>query len=352
MPGPKVFVFAPGNEASLDEMREAGCELTLGTARWADPTGDTKDKFVENATHADALVGTSIKGVRIDRDVMMASENLRVIAKYTVGVDEIDVDDATELGILVTHAPTEANWGGVVESTVTMLLTILKKTRERDNYLKDGKGWRDDALTGTYLGSRRDGNVGITIGIVAMGRIGSRFSRFMLPWGVNLVGYDPYVADEHFERHQVRRVTYDELLAESDVVTFHVVLTKETRHMLGAREIGLMKPTSIVINTSRGPVIDEPELIKALQEDRIAGAAMDVFEQEPIDLDSPLLKMGDKVFATPHMAANNHGAGIGPGIVWGTADVLHALRGEVPEHVFNPEVLPRWKERFEGRSAL
>ena len=204
MPGPKVFVFAPGNEASLDEMREAGCELTLGTARWADPTGDTKDKFVENATHADALVGTSIKGVRIDRDVMMASENLRVIAKYTVGVDEIDVDDATELGILVTHAPTEANWGGVVESTVTMLLTILKKTRERDNYLKDGKGWRDDALTGTYLGSRRDGNIGITIGIVGMGRIGSRFSRFMLPWGVNLVGYDPYVADEHFASDLVR----------------------------------------------------------------------------------------------------------------------------------------------------
>ena len=93
-------------------------------------------------------------------------------------------------------------------------------------------------------------------------------------------------------------------------------------------------------------------LTPAAHTDRIAGAAMDVFEQEPIDLNNPLLKMGDKVFATPHMAANNHGAGIGPGIVWGTADVLHALRGEVPEHVFNPEVLPRWKERFEGRSAL
>ncbi len=352
MPSPKVFVFAPSDEESLDRLRSEGCDLTVGSASWADPTGDSKDKLVEMASHADALVGTSIKGVRIDKEVMMASEGLRIIAKYTVGVDEIDIEEATDLGIIVTHAPTEANWGGVVESTVTMLLTVLKKTRERDNFLKVERGWRDNSLQGTYLGSREDGYEGITIGIVGLGRIGSRFSRFMTPWGVRLIAYDPYVDDAHFKELGVERVDYEELLKESDVVTFHVVLTKETRHMLGARELAMMKPNAVVITTSRGPVIDEPELIKALQEDRIAGAAMDVFEHEPIDPDNPLLKMGDKVFATPHMAANNKGAGLGPGIVWGPADVLHALRGEVPEHVFNPEVLPRWKERFEGRSAL
>jgi D-3-phosphoglycerate dehydrogenase len=352
MPSPKVFVFAPSDEASLEKLRGEGCELQLGSASWSDPTGDSKDKLVEMAANADALVGTSIKGVRLDKDVMMASEGLRIIAKYTVGVDEIDVEDATELGIVVTHAPTEANWGGVVESTVTMLLTILKKTRERDLFLKEGRGWRDNALMGTYLGSREDGYEGITIGIVGLGRIGTRFSKFMAPWGVRLIAYDPYVDESHFKELGVEQVDYVDLLKESDVVTFHVVLTKETRHMLSARELGMMKPNAIVINTSRGPVIDEPELIKALQEDRIAGAAMDVFEKEPIDPNNPLLSMGDKVFATPHMAANNHGAGLGLGILWGTADVLHALRGEVPEHVFNPEVLPRWKERFEGRSAL
>ena len=352
MPKPKVVIFAPADSESHAELESAGCELVLGSATWADPTGDSESKIAEMATHADALLGTSIKGARINRDIMMASENLRIVAKYTVGVDEIDVDTATELGIVVTHAPTEANWGGVVESTMTMMLTLLKKTRLRDSFLKGGKGWRDPILAGTYLGRRDDGYEGITVGIVGLGRIGTRFSKFMTPWMVRLVAYDPYVPDERFEELGVERFDYDTLLRESDVVTFHVILTKETRHMFGARELALMKPNAIVINTSRGPVIDEPELIKALQEERIAGAALDVFEKEPVDPNNPLLKMDDRVFITPHVAANNHGAGLGPGIVWGTQDVLHALRGEVPEHVFNPEVLPRWRERFEGRSAI
>lgn len=352
MEKPKVFVFAPANDESLDIMRDAGCELVLGKATWADPSGDSQDDFLRMAAHADALVGTSIKGTKIGREAMLASENLRIVAKYTVGVDEIDVEAATELGIVVTHAPTEANWGGVVEATMTMMLTILKKTRERDAFLKARRGWRDPSLTGYYIGQREDGYEGMTIGIVGLGRIGSRFSQFMKPWKVRLVAYDPYVPQSHFDELGVERVDYDTLLKESDVVTFHVILTKETHHMLSDRELGLMKPNAIILNTSRGPVIDEQALIKALQSDKIAGVAMDVFEKEPIDPDNPLLRMGNKVFAMPHMAANNYGAGLGPGIEWGTKDVLHALRGEVPEHVFNPQVLPRWRERFEGRALI
>jgi D-3-phosphoglycerate dehydrogenase len=353
MPNPKVVIFAPADEASHVDLKDAGCDLVIGSARWADPTGDSLEKMVEMATDADAMVGTSIKGVRISREVMRASETLRIVAKYTVGVDEIDVDVATELGIVVTHAPTEANWGGVVESTMTMMLTLLKKTRERNTYLKTGQGWRDPALSGKYIGRRdEDGYEGMTIGIVGLGRIGSRFSKFMTPWMVRLIAYDPYVTDERFKELGVERVDYDTLLRESDVVTFHVILTGETRHMLSARELSLMKPTAIVINNSRGPVIDEPELIKALQDEVIAGAALDVFEQEPADPNNPLFKMDDRVFVTPHMAANNDGAGLAPGIIWGTKDVLRALRGEVPEHVFNPEVLPTWRERFEGRSLI
>ena len=352
MDKPKVFVFAPANDESLEIMRDAGCDLTLGKATWADPSGDSQDDFIRMAAHADALVGTSIKGTKIGREAMLASENLRVVAKYTVGVDEIDVEAATELGILVTHAPTEANWGGVVESTMTMMLTILKKTRERDAFLKAGRGWRDMALTGYYLGAREDGYEGMTIGIVGLGRIGSRFSQFMQPWKVRLIAYDPYVPASRFKELGVEQVDYDTLLRESDVVSFHVILTKETHHMLSDRELSLMKPSAIVVNTSRGPVIDEKALIKALESDKIAGAALDVFEKEPIDPANPLLKMGDRVFATPHMAANNYGAGLGPGIEWGTRDVLHVLRGEVPEHIFNPDVLPRWRERFEGRPLI
>ncbi len=351
MAKPKVLIFAPATETH-PELEAAGCEIVVGAASWSDPTGDSQGKLVEMAADAEALVGTSIKGSGINRDVLMASEALRIVAKYTVGVDEIDIEAATELGIVVTHAPTEANWGGVVESTMTYMLTMLKKTRERDTHLKTGGAWRENNLVGTYVGRREDGYEGLTIGIIGLGRIGSRLSRFLTPWNVRLVAHDPYVSDEHFASLGVERVPLETLLRESDVVTLHVILTKETRHMIDAAGLRLMKPTAILINTSRGPAIDEPALIEALQAERIAGAAMDVFETEPLPADSPLRSLGDRVILTPHMAANNKDSGLKPGIVWGTNDVLHALRGEVPEHVFNPDVLPRWRERFEGRSAL
>jgi phosphoglycerate dehydrogenase-like enzyme len=352
MPKAKVVIFAAADTESHEHFRRADCELIIGRANWADPTGDPEDKLVEMAAHADALLGTSIKGSRISRQVMMASENLRIVGKYTVGVDEVDVRAATELGIVVTHAPTEANWGGVAESTVTVMLAMLKKVRERDAYVKAGRGWRHDSLLGTYVGPRQDGYQGITLGIVGLGRVGGRYAKLMRPWEMRMIGYDPYVPASRFAELGVEQVDYDTLLREADVVSFHVTLTDETRHMVGARELGLMKPTAILINNARGPVIDEPALIEALQHERIAGAALDVLEKEPVDPKNPLLKMDDRVLLTPHMAAGNHGAGLGPGIVWGTQDVLRALRGQEPEHVFNPEVLPRWRERFAGRAVI
>ena len=352
MPKAKVVIFAAADTASHEDLRAAGCELVLGRASYEDPTGDPEDKLIAMAAHADALVGTSIKAARISRDVMMVSENLRIIAKYTVGVDEVDVRAATELGIVVTHAPTEANWGGVAESTVTVMLAMLKKVRQRDVFVKAGRGWRHESLLGTYVGPREDGYAGITIGIIGLGRIGARFAKLMRPWDMRMIAYDPYVPAERFAELGVERVGLDTLLRESDVVSLHVVLTDETHHMIGARELALMKPSAVLINNSRGPVIDESALIEALEHERIAGAALDVLEKEPVSTDNPLLRMDDRVLITPHMAAGHHGAGLAPGIVWGTRDVFHALRGEVPEHVFNPDGLPRWRERFEGRSLL
>ena len=166
MPQPKIFIFAPADTESHKELEAAGCSLVLGSANWSDPTGDTTEKLAEMASGADALAGTSIKGAYISKDVLQASEGLRIIAKYTVGVDEIDVDAATALGILVTHAPTEANWGGVAETTVTKMLTLLKNTRERDRHMKTGGAWRDLSLTGTHIGTREeDGYEGIVIAL-------------------------------------------------------------------------------------------------------------------------------------------------------------------------------------------
>ncbi len=352
MAGPRVVVFAPGDTESYKRFEGAGCEVALGKASWGDPRGNSTAELAGMAREADALVGSSIKGGRIDRSVMTASEHLRIVAKYTVGVDEIDTDAATELGIVVTHAPTEANWGGVVETTMMQMLTLLKKPRERDAALKQGDSWRTPELAGTHIGRREDGYPGLTVGVIGLGRIGGRLAQMLAPWRVRVIGYDPYQPIDRFIHANVERVDLDTLLRESDVVTLHVILTAETHRMIGAREFGLMKPTAIFLNTSRGQCVDEQALAEALRNETIAGAGLDVFEVEPLPADSPLRKMDNRVLLSPHVAANNHGAGIGPGIEWATEDVLRALRGEIPEHVFNRDVIPRWLERFGGRAAI
>lgn len=349
----KVFIFAPSDPTGESHklLEGQGCELVLGKASWDTPQGDNETEMAEIAKGADALVGTSIRSSPITQKIMQSSRVLRIIAKYTIGVDDIDVEAATELGIMVTHAPTESNWGGVAEGTITAMLTLLKKVRERDRHLKEGGAWRDSGMQGTYVGSRSDGYPGITIGIIGIGRIGSRIATLMRPWNARILACDPYVLDSRFEELGVRRVDLNTLLRESDVVSLHVVLNRETRHMMGPAQFALMKPTAIVINTSRGFCVNEAALIEALQKKKIAGAALDVFEHEPLPMDSPLRKLGDKVVLSPHMVSSNVGSGLKPGVTWATQSVLRALRGEVPDNVYNKEVIPQWESRFGGKSV-
>ena len=349
----KVLIFAPADPTGETHRRleEQGCELILGKASWDTPQGNSEAEMVLMAQGCAALMGTSIRNAPISRTIMESSDCLRIVAKYTIGTDDVGVEAATELGILVTHGPTESNWGGVAEGTITAMLTMLKKTRERDRHLKEGGGWRAPELQGTYLGSRPDGYGGITLGLIGLGRIGGRVATLMRPWKMRVLATDPYVPDERFTEHGVERVDLDTLLRESDVVSLHVVLTRETRHMMGPRELARMKPTAILINTSRGPCVQEPALIEALLRGQIAGAALDVFEEEPLSRDSPLRNLGDKVLLSPHMVSSNVGSGLGPGIRWATESVLRALRGEVPDNVYNREVVPRWQSRFGGKSV-
>ena len=353
MAGPKVFIFAPADEtgATHQRLEMAGCELTFGDANWHTPQGNNEEEMVGLAHDAQALAGTSIRSSPITRAIMQSSPDLRIVAKYTIGVDDVDVAAATDLGILVTHGPTESNWGGVAEGTMTMMLTLLKKVRERDEQMKRG-GWRLEELNGTYLGARQDGYAGITIGLVGLGRIGSRVAEMLRPWRVRVIACDPYATRAHFALIGVPSVDYHTLLRESDVVSFHVTHTKQTEHMLNAAALAMMKPTAVLINTSRGKIVDEPALIEALQRDAITAAALDVFDDEPLAKDSPLLKLGHKVLLSPHMVSSNRDSGLGPGIEWGTESVIRALRGELPDNVFNQDVIPRWVERFGGRSVL
>jgi D-3-phosphoglycerate dehydrogenase / 2-oxoglutarate reductase len=352
----KVFVFAPADPTGESHkiLEAAGCELKMGKANWDTPQGDSEQEMAELGAGSHALVGTSIRSTPITQKIMQSSKDLRIVAKYTIGVDDVDVDAATELGILVTHSPTESNWGGVAEGAITNMLTLAKKVRERDRYLKENPTkWRNLDYQGIYFGSRAsDGYPGITLGIIGLGRIGSRIAKLLRPWEMKIIACDPYVPESKFTELGVERVDLPTLLKRADIVTLHVVLTKETRHMISAAQFALMKPTALLVNTSRGYCVDEKALTQALQQNKIAGAALDVFENEPLAADSPLRKMGDKVLISPHMVSSNIGSGLKPGVAWATRSVISALKGEVPDNVYNKEVIPQWQSRFGGKSLL
>jgi phosphoglycerate dehydrogenase-like enzyme len=353
MSKPKILIFAPREEPpeTINALEGTGCDIIIGDREWQMPRTHHEDAVVEAARDTVALMGTSMRHTPISRRIMQTSQRLRIVAKYSVGVDDVDTDAATDLGIMVCHAPTESNCFGVAETTMTFMLSMLKKVAERDADVRAGK-WRTRDNFAYYLGTRQSDNFpGQTVGLVGFGRIGTRVAQLLAPWRARIIAYDPYVPPAHFLTHGVTAVDYDTLLRESDVVSFHVVLTKETRYMFGEREIALMKPNAIVLNTARGKIIDEPALARAIASGRIRGAAIDAFEEEPLGMDSPLRKLRpDQMLLSPHSAAYTEGGELQQGVAWATRSVVTALKGGIPDNVYNREVIPRWKERFGGAS--
>lgn len=356
---PRVFAFAPIGD-SHKVLEANGCEVLLGKPEWHLPGGNYESEVIGMAQGADALAGTSMRVTPINRKVLEASPGLRIVSKATVGVDDIDIDACTEMGILVTHAPVESNWGNIAEVTVTFMLAFLKGLHEQDATIKQG-GWWTEGKQGTYVGSRQsDGYAGITLGIIGLGRIGGRVAQLMRPWDITILAYDPYIPDYRFLEFGAKPVDLETLLRQSDVVTLHVVLTRETRQMVSRNELAMMKPGAFLLNTSRGGAVDEAALCDALERGVIAGAGLNAFENEPLPADSPLRGFGNKVLLRPHGGTplrTNAGEGpagrsIGQNTEWLNADVLKALRGELPAHIFNAEAIPLWLERFGGKSVF
>ena len=336
---------------SYERMRAKGIDVIVPDEAW--PSAANRRERVEVMFHKDADIGVGISNRSKDltRATLENSPNLRSIAYYTVGYDNLDFDAATDMGILITHSPTEPNWAGVAEGTFAFILTMLKQVREKDRHVKEG-GWRDMKLAGTYIGPRLDGYEGITLGIIGLGRIGGRLADLFQPWRIKILAYDPYVDESTFVHHNAKPVDMETLLRESDVVTTHCNLTKETTNLIGAAELGQMKSTAILVNAARGPIVDVDALFDALDKDQIAGAALDVLPDEPPDPQSPILGLGDKVLLSPHMVTANHGTGLNHAIPW-VEDVVYAiLKGEVPDHVVNEDALPKWLERFGGKSLI
>jgi phosphoglycerate dehydrogenase-like enzyme len=343
---PKVLVYRPIDESgeSHRRMASAGCEVVVADA------GADRAQIEALLDGADALIGATFRGF-MDREFLARSSSLRLVAKYTIGVDDVDLEAATALGVLVTHSPTEANWGGVAEGAVALLLTLLKRTRERDRHVKNG-GWREPPIYGTYLGRRGDGYPGITVGIVGLGRAGSRVAELLAPWRARLLGADPYVDAGEFARHGVERTDLDTLLREADVVTLHCNLTAETRGLIDRRRLGLLKRTAVLVNTARGAVVDLEALCDALDAGALAAAALDVLPEEPPAPGARILGYGDRVLLSPHTIAANQGGTLGAAIPWATDAVLAALRGELPDRVYNTDAIARWQRRFGGVPLL
>lgn len=236
--------------------------------------------------------------VKVDRAMLEAAPRLRVVGRAGVGVDNVDVVAATERGVAVINTP-DGNTISACEHAVALLLAMLRRVPAAVASLGAGE-WKRSAFTGNEL-------FGKTVGIVGVGRIGREVAARLAPFGVLLLGYDPVIGDEGVRAHGLVPVSFEELLERADIISVHVPLLPATRGMIDADALDRMKRGSWVVNCARGGVVDEAALRAALDSGQIAGAALDVFEQEPPE--HPHLLIGHPaVIATPHIAASTHEA--------------------------------------------
>jgi phosphoglycerate dehydrogenase-like enzyme len=333
----KVLINEPWDTTleTHQALKDAGCELILGVPNWETtrPCYD-EDQLAEMARDADAVMGASRE--RYTRKLFESCPKLRILSKYGIGTEKIDIPAATEAGVLVGYTPVPENVESVTEYTLTLILNLVKKLDASRRFMQEG-GWRGADWKPSNLSA-------LTVGIVGFGRIGQSIAQRLTGWAQQVIAHDPHVPDEVFRDTGVERASLESLLERADVVTLHLIVTDETRNLIGERALQQMKPTAYLVNTSRGEVIDEEALVRALQEGWIAGAALDVFKQEPPAMEHPLRSLPNALL-TPHFAWLTESTL--RSMVWAaTENLLAALRGETPRYLKNPEALPRWRERF------
>lgn len=331
-----VVTGAYGPESEYEALRAAGHRVRFGASVivQSDPTAE--EMLIALGRDADVIVPAYRDF--ITAAVIEQAERLRMVVVPFIGVDRVDVEAASKRGVLVCNSPRPENFVGVAEATIGAVLMLLKRVKHNEAKLRAG-AWRVPRDYGDVL-------FGKTVGLVGLGRIGSQVARRLVAWDVRLLASDPYVPEGHFLRFGTRRVDLHTLLREADVVSLHVVLTSETYHMIGARELALMKPSAILINTARGGVVDEAALAAALRERRLAGAALDTFEVEPLPALSPLRALDPAhVILTPHDIGQSDAARRA-NTEMAIETVMTVARGRLPDSVLNPEVIPAWQKRF------
>jgi D-3-phosphoglycerate dehydrogenase len=280
------------------------------------------DDFVDLARGSVAAI---VSTDRVTAEILDALPQLRIVARCGVGLDTIDVDAATNRGVLVTTAR-GANEEAVADHTVGLMLALLRRLIPDDRLVRSGAWSRDRPFLASDLHGK-------TVGLLGLGAIGRAVARRLAGFDVRLLAHDPAVASGAGE---VMLVALPELLGESDVVTLHLPLLAETWGLIGGPELARMKRGAILVNTSRGEIVDEAALADALRSGHLAGAGIDVFEHEP-PAESPLLRLGDRVVLTPHVAGLTRES-VRAMQISATTSVVDLFAGRWPRGVANPEV--------------
>jgi len=290
MPKPKIYVTRKLPERGLQIIRKH-----FDMEVWPEYAPPPKKTIIEKAKNVDALA--TLLSDKIDAEVFNAAPRLKIVSQLAVGFDNIDITEATKRGIYVTNTP-EVLTDTTADFAWALLMALARRVVEADKYVRTGQwkvGWHPDMMAGRDI-------YNATIGVVGAGRIGYAVAKRATGFSMKILFYDVVPRPEIEKDFGAKKVDLDTLLKESDFVSIHVPLMKETQHLINEQKLKLMKKTAYLINNSRGPVVDEKALYKALKEGWIAGAGLDVFEQEPTPADNPLLKL-DNVAVAPHISS-------------------------------------------------
>jgi D-3-phosphoglycerate dehydrogenase / 2-oxoglutarate reductase len=297
------------------------------------------DAALKLAASAQVVMIQSVRPL-LNAETIRRLEHCRCIVRLGIGYDSVDVGAATANGILVCNAPTYCV-DDVADHALAMLLNVDRRVALQDRWIRAGRWDRTGARPARRL-------KGCTMGFVAFGRIGRALAERMSGFGMTLLAYDPYLGAEAIARAGAQKVELDELLQRSDFISVHSPLTADTRHLLSHREFGLMKSGVFVINTSRGPVVDETALVAGLRLGKVWGAALDVFETEPLPMDSPLRQFENVTF-TPHVGANSEES-VADLYRIGCRIAVDVCNWRWPEAVVNPEAEANAPRRYDRRA--
>ncbi|MEX2598349.1 MAG: NAD(P)-dependent oxidoreductase [Dehalococcoidia bacterium] len=329
-----VFAHAGGAPEEYGPLYEAGYEVVFGRPYGQREGGISEAEVISLCENAQCLVWTDIS-----RGLLESLPGVHTVISNAIGYDRIDVQAATEHGVMVCNSPSVENALGVAEAVIGLMLVMGKGLKRKERQVRaDGWGPRSDR---GYLFR------GKTVGIVGLGRIGSFVAKRLAGWEVRLLAYAPSASPEYARELGVTLVDLPELCRESDYVSLHMNAKPENLRMIGDAQIRLMKPGAYLINMARGAVLDAQAVCTAIEEDRLAGVALDVFETEPLPMDNPLRTLDpERVILTPHTLGTSVESRVGA-LRAVTGNVLSAMRGEVPPTVVNPEVIPRWRAKVQ-----